>query len=142
MAGLKAVPAKARIEINNAIKKSAITLQREAMIQAPVASGKLRGHINTRFGELIGTVMASTDYSASIEYGTKPHYVPTRALVNWATTKGIGRNNRYAFAKAVQRKIAQRGTKANPFMGRAVARTDRKVQQFFNIAGNNIAKKI
>ncbi len=135
----KKYPKVTKREINTAIKKSTFELQREAMIQTPLSSGKLRSHIITKTKDMYGAVIADTDYAYGLEHGTKPHYVPTRYIKAWAKRKGI---TSYGFIKAVQNTIKKKGTKANPFMERARKRTQAQINQNFERAFTNIVKNI
>jgi len=57
-------------------------------------------------------VKAEAPHAIYIEYGTLPHWAPIAPLKAWARRK-LGDEGA---AYAVQRKIAEKGTKAKPFM--------------------------
>jgi len=57
-------------------------------------------------------VSASAPYAAAVEYGSSPHWVPIAPLKEWARKK-IGKEE---VAYAIQKKIAKKGTPAQPFL--------------------------
>ena len=57
-------------------------------------------------------VVASAPYAAGVEYGTFPHKVPIEALKKWARIK----LHNEGLAYPIQKKIAKKGTRAQPYM--------------------------
>lgn len=140
---LKEAPRKTTPAINQAIKKSVIELQRFSIIEAPVYTGQLRANIKYQSGNLWGRVYADKNYALAVHEGQKPHYVPIDPLLRWTMRKfGLTKKQAYARAKAIQKKIAERGTKANPFMDRAIKKTDKRIDQYFDKALAEIIKTI
>jgi hypothetical protein len=97
------------------VEASAIDVQREMRIAAPVAvTGQLRGSIRYVVSPLRiqAVIKPEVNYAEPVEHGSKPHLVsvaegtPLRA---WAKLKGI---NPYA----LQHSIAKKGTKPHPFV--------------------------
>lgn len=82
-------------------------------------TGKVRVHLYELLGE-VGTVAkgANDNYAPAVEYGTRPHWAPIEPLVEWVKLKGFAKNegSRRRIARAVQIKIARKGTAAHPFM--------------------------
>ncbi|NUQ07388.1 MAG: hypothetical protein HUU31_26185, partial [Anaerolineae bacterium] len=60
-------------------------------------------------GQVTAAVGSSLAYAPGVERGTPPHWVSVRQVTGWAARRGI---NLYA----VQRAIAQRGTRPHPFL--------------------------
>ena len=61
---------------------------------------------------ILGRVGTNKNYSIYLEKGTRPHWVGIEKLERWAQQKGI---NVYA----IQKSIAQKGTKAHPHLAPA-----------------------
>ncbi len=131
-------PGVARREINKAIDYAIHKLQQSTMQEAPHATGTLKSRIKTRLGNLWGRVWVDVGYGIYVHEGTRPHWAPIRPLKLWARKK-FG-DERIAYA--VQRVIARRGTKANPFMQRAIDKDKNKINKRFDKALDNIIKKI
>lgn len=72
-----------------------------------------------RVGAVVGSNM---DYAHYVEWGTKPHWPPLKALQPWASRHGFGRGMRGAWLLA--RRIAKKGTKASKFFEKARADTE------------------
>ncbi len=123
------------IELNTAIKKSAIFIQGQAAREAPVDTGRLRSSIGVQLLPLKAVVSPKVDYAIYIHQGTRPHFPPIRAIQTWAVRHGI---SPYALALAISR----RGTKANPFMKRAAESSKESVRMFFGEALVAITKVI
>jgi phage gpG-like protein len=111
------------VRLRQLVEGSAIDVQREMRIAAPVAvTGQLRNSITYVLHprDLRAEIGPNVNYGAPVEYGTKPHRVsvaPGTPLRKWAQLKGI---NPYA----LQNSIARKGTKPHPF----VAPTYRKMK--------------
>lgn len=73
-------------------------------------------------------------YAIYVHRGTKPHWVSARHLAPWAKAKGL---NVYA----LQKSIAKKGTKANPFMDRTAKRAEKGVQRIFDEEIDKIISK-
>jgi len=140
-AALKKSPRIAKEEIGNAVQKATLEIRGQVKREAPVDDGKLRQNIYSDVKGLRGTILpirASQKYAICVHEGTKPHHPPVKegkGIHKWATKKGL---NPYAVAKS----IAKKGTKANPFMDRAVNKTKSKVNQFFEKALENIVNRM
>jgi len=94
--------------------KSMLKMEKIAQDLAPVDIGQLRQKISL---DPIGiateyTLTSAAPYSASMEFGTIPYWVPIAPLKEWAKRK-LGDEN---IAYAVRAKIAQSGITAHPFM--------------------------
>lgn len=106
-----------------------------------IYKGKLTSDGHKATGKLIGSVKASVqigstqyigelrleDYWKYIEYGTKPHWPPTQALLKWIQAKpilprainGITPSNDQ-LAYLIGRKISRTGTKAGNELGNTI----------------------
>lgn len=88
--------------------------------KVPVDTGRLKNSININpksQGFSKYTIADGVKYGVDIEYGTSPHYVDIDDLKGWAGRK-LGNKD---LAGAVQQKIAERGTNAQPFFRPAIA---------------------
>lgn len=76
-------------------------------------------------GKIVYQIFANAPHAASVEFGTKPHYVSAKHLKKWAKDKLGDENLAYAVAK----KIARRGTKAQPFLRPSYFLYEYKIKQ-------------
>ncbi len=132
---LEAYPRVSAKEINSAINKTLVHIQGEAMKKAPVDTGKLRSHWQLRVYDLEGYLRNKMKYAIFVHEGTKPHWVGKKHLQGWANRHGIP-------VFLVQRAIAKKGTKANPFLKKAIINSERELDRYFETALDNILKKI
>jgi len=58
-------------ELNTAIKKSIFSIQRDSMMNTPVATGRLRSSTSSLFSNLKGQVGTNTNYDIYVHDGTK-----------------------------------------------------------------------
>lgn len=58
-------------ELNTAIKKSIIVIQRKSMMNTPVRTGRLRASTSSSFGDLKGEVGTHTNYDIFVHEGTR-----------------------------------------------------------------------
>lgn len=127
-------PARIQKEITTALRKSAVTVQREAIQEAPVNDGLLRANIKVDFPtENSAVVYSGAKYSIYVHEGTRPHFAPFKPIERWARKKGLP-------AGAVWRAIAKKGTKANKYMDRATKNSERHVQSIFSDANREVAQ--
>ena len=97
-----------------------IYTQRIMREEAPVHDDDLRREIKVaRLGNT-RVVGSRVDYAPYVEKGTRPHWTSVRNLEKWALDHGIS-------PYAVQRSIAERGTKANPFTKRTYKQVKPKI---------------
>lgn len=128
---------------NEATKQMEAQAKENVTANNSVASGQLRAGITSDVtitpAELTGVVSAVAkgangyNYAPAVEYGTSPHWPPLEPLVEWVRLKHLAgsysvKSHRRLggavrrldedtqLARAIQRKIARRGTKARPFM--------------------------
>ena len=97
------------------VAKSSDNIKADARINAPADLGTLRSDINyvvkQTSKKIEGEILSAASYSAFVEYGTRPHFPPPDALKGWAARHGMA-GAEFAIAK----KIAEVGTKPQPFM--------------------------
>jgi len=135
---LKRAPVVALSEIGKAMQKSALTIQSNAIKEAPVnkghGGGNLRQNIKVQSVTKTKAVIRSgAKYSLFVEEGTKPHQIRPRVKRALADTR-----NKLFFGKLVNHP----GTKANPYMQRALKKSMLKVNEFFKKALDNIVNTL
>lgn len=111
--------------LDTSIKKSITMLQSYAMQETPVDQGRLRGDFKTNFKKSYWRLYNPTKYAIYVHEGTRPHFVKIDKIEGRANRHGIP-------AGALQYSIATKGTKANPFMDRAVERGEEQIDKIFS----------
>lgn len=119
----------------NGMRRATLIVQRDAKINAPVDTGRLRASITpevrTRGKTVRGVVGSNVQYAPFVELGTRPHWPPPGALATWARRHGI--ENEFL----VRRAIGLRGTKAVKFLERAFTEN---ADRIVRIIGHTVAK--
>jgi len=73
------------------------------------------------------TLTFEAPYADFIEYGTDPHYVNYKHLIEWAKKKaGLNDQDAKRMAYFVSKKIKENGMKAKPFLRPAMAKAKKK----------------
>jgi len=120
----------------NGMRQSVLLVQREAKIQAPVDTGRLRASIVpevTRRGTtVVGIVGSNVEYAPYVELGTRPHWPPVGALEVWARRHGMSEF-------AIRRKIAMYGTEGRHYLQGAF---DKSREQIAALIGRVVANVI
>ena len=98
--------------VNRFLDRGAIYIQGKAREHAAVDRGRLRNSIGVETsGSRERRIGPNVEYGPYVEFGTKPHFPPPAALEGWARRHGISGGG-----YVVARKIAIKGTKAQPYM--------------------------
>lgn len=112
----KEMPDRIGREMADALNLSANQLRDNSAKNAPYGvTGNLKGSLHVEHAtpiKLEARVGTDIVYGRPVEYGTRPHFPPIRALKLWARKK-LGNEN---LAYAVARKIALRGTRPKYYM--------------------------
>lgn len=120
-------PREMSTELHSAIGKSIKQVQSKAMREAPVnkqsGGGNLRQSIRASMtGALSGVVEVGVQYATYVHDGTRPHIIEVRnkkVLANSRTGQVFGR------------KVNHPGTRANPFLQRAVDQAKPDIDRYF-----------
>lgn len=128
-------PAIAEKHINRAIARALNRIFGEEKLQAPVDTAMLRDNWKVDIGRFEGSFRSNAPYALAVHNGTRPHPVAAKSLEAWARKRGL---NPWAVAKS----IAKNGTKANPFLKRAVDLQKDNVNKEFATALENITAEI
>ena len=132
--GLKRAPEMTINEISRAVQKSALTVQSQAIKEAPVnksgGGGNLRQNIKTELrSKTRAEIISKAPYSIFVEGGTAPHEINIRnkkVLANKRTGEFFGTH------------VHHPGTQANPYMKRALEKSRAKIDEFFRTAMSNV----
>jgi HK97 gp10 family phage protein len=120
-----------------AMRDATLLVQRAAMQNAPVDTGRLRASITpevrTEGRTVIGVVGSNLFYAPYSELGTRPHWPPLAALEVWARRHGTT-------AFVVARAISRRGTKAVRFLQRAVEDNQQRIVTILDRAVGKIVE--
>jgi len=107
-----------------AMKSATMIVHRDAKINAPVDTGRLRASILPEVrahGRVVqGVVGSNLVYAPFQELGTRPFWPPIAALEVWARRHGVE-------AYLVARAIARRGIRARRYLQRALEDNRQKV---------------
>lgn len=127
-------PAIATAEISGAVKDATFEISRQTKLEVPVDTGKLRQHIEVSIHPMSGTITPLQKYALTVHEGTKPHTIlPKNKPFLAFKSKG-----KWIYAK----KVRHPGTKANPFMDRAVDNSRETINKIFETALGNIVTKM
>jgi len=106
------------------MRRATLLVQRDAKLNAPVDTGRLRASITPEVrphGKTVqGVVGSNVHYAPYQELGTKPHWPPPGALQPWARRHGMPEF-------LVRRAIGLRGTKAIKYLERALTENARAI---------------
>lgn len=124
--------------IQNAMRDATLYVTRDAKINVPVDTGRLRSSITPEVSiesdTVQGVVGSNVTYAPYVELGTRPHWPPIAALEVWAR-----RHHTSAFL--VARAIAQRGTPAREFLQKAFETNKDKIERRLHQAVEGIINK-
>jgi len=115
------VEIKEKLESEDAIERmkralylSMVKMKELAIRNAPVDLGFLKNSItlypNSKNSDTY-YLEDGVSYGIHLEYGTSPHWVPIKPLIEWAKRHGGDES----FGYAIRGKIAKHGTNAHPF---------------------------
>lgn len=127
--------------MEEAMRRAALLIERDAKKNAPVDTGRLRSSISSEIrtegigGEkVIGVVGSNVVYAAAVELGSRPHFPPPGVLDAWVSRHGGGD------AFLVARAIARRGTKPSKFLQRAFESNQVKIVRLLDTAVSEIVR--
>lgn len=133
---LRKMPMEMTKQLDTAVRRTLALVQNNTMREAPVnkqsGGGNLRQSITTTVtGVASGKLTVESSYGVFVHEGTAPHTIrPSnkKALANTRMGKMFGK------------KVEHPGTKANPFLARAVENSADEVQKYFQEAVEKVAK--
>lgn len=110
--------------LDTSIKKSIVLLNRNAIIETPTDTWRLRNSFQTEFRQWYWRLFNPTQYAIFVQEWTKPHNAPFDPI-SWRAKR------KWLNAWKIRRSIRTKGTKANPFMTRAIDESEREVDKIF-----------
>jgi len=142
IAGLEKGSSLIKDSVGEAMRKSTELVKQKARRTAGsppiVFRGELARSIQATVSAMKGKVVAGAKHAPFVEFGTRPHFPPVAPLERWAATKlgsaGLG--------FVIARKIAERGTKAQPFFEPAVDDSLKDIERFFGLAVEKVVDSI
>lgn len=135
-------------ELEAAVTEADLLLEREVKENMPTAHGTLRASVfheeTVGDANVIGLVGTPLNYAVPVELGTKPHFPPVDALIDWVKVKfGISSDKEARGAAfLVARKISRVGTKEQRPFGRAFQAAESQVRAIFDRASERIAARL
>lgn len=117
--------------IQRFLERAARTIELHAKEKAPVDTGRLRASIGFQVMDLPtmqAIIAPKAHYGAYVEFGTRPHWPPLKAMQPWAQRHGFPRGRAGAFLLALA--ISRHGTKAHPYMRPAAEQSKGAIQRF------------
>lgn len=129
-------PVKMQSELGRAIQRTVLTIESRAKKEAPVnkqsGGGNLRQSIRSGMsGLMTGFVEVGAEYGIYVHEGTRPHQIVAR-------NKRVLANKRSG--DVFGRVVNHPGTKANPFLQRAVDASESDIDGYFINAVLNVFK--
>jgi phage gpG-like protein len=121
-------------EVTKGMRQSALAVQRDSAMEAPVDTGRLRQSITTEIDRGVipqwANIGPSVKYGKFVEFGRRPgsRPPPASALIPWMKRHGMPASGAFALARA----IGRRGIKPNPFMARGFKSASRAVDRIWN----------
>jgi hypothetical protein len=145
---MQAAPRVVEEELLRAVTEADLLIEREVQDAWPVASGVSRAsmtHVERVNGlHVEGFVGSSLNYVMPVDLGTRPHFPPVEALIDWVRTKLNIQNEKVARGVAflVARKIARTGTKGAHAFESVLPRLEAQLDQIFAGAQARIAERV
>jgi len=143
-AQMEKAPTIVQEELIAAVTEADLLIEREIKDVWPTASGVSRAsitHVERVAGLGVeGFVGSTLDYVQPVDLGTKPHFPPVEALIDWVRTKlGIA-NEKEARGVAflIARKISRVGTKGAHVFDETLARLEPQLGAIFTAAQGRI----
>lgn len=129
-------------------------VQADASKLAPHDRGWLRNDINVEVDPSplprwvkIGTGSKTRPYAQAVEFGSKPHWPPPGPLAAWMTRNNMDPGVRKPGSIYLQpgefqvaRKIAKKGTKAQPFLRPALRKNRVKIDRLVSVMADEIER--
>jgi len=129
-----------------AMRDSTLLVVRDAKINAPVDTGRLRASILPEIvagqDEVWGVVGSNLEYAPAVETGSRPHMPPIEPLAAWVRRHHIGEEGyEYGIAMLIAWKIAAHGTRAQPYLIPAFEKNETNIRRRFEHAVEVIVNK-
>lgn len=131
-AAFRKAPANMTKNASEAIRSTVMLIRQRAVTNAPVRTSRLRSSAYTTFAPLQGEVGFTANYALFVHEGTKAHiiYPKSKKALFW---KG---------ASHPVRRVNHPGSRANPFLRKAVDASERDIDKFFEAAVDKTLQQI
>ncbi len=133
-AAYQKAPKMMREELAGAIARSTIRVEAQALQEAPIDTGMLRGRMTRTITPTQGEVFTTVKYAKAVHEGTRPRTITPKKKKMLAWKK----NGQWHFAK----KVRHPGIKANPFFTRALTKTRNEIEGEFVKSTNKVLQFI
>lgn len=107
-AAFNQAPSIMRRNLNVAIRKSFVSIERDSRINTPVDTGRLRSSHRTFFRDMYGELSTNVFYSIFVHEGTR--YMKSRPFMRMAVEKNEGNVNKF-MVEAVDKTLNEIGKK-------------------------------
>lgn len=117
-------PALMTKNLDTAIRKVVLFIRNRAVTNAPIRTGNLRASVYTDFQPLRGEIGFAAKYAAAVHDGSKAHVI-------------LPKNGKALFWKGAShpvRKVNHPGSRANPYLRRAVEENQFQIDKLFSEA--------
>lgn len=147
---MEGAPQLVREELTRAVTEADLLIAREVAEAAPSGAGGAAGlkgsitHVERVVGLGVeGFVFSPLNYARPVELGTRPHFPPVDALIDWVKVKfGVDGVQARGIAFAVARKISVRGTKGAFMFRDTFRRLEPQVRAIFERAQQRILQRL
>jgi hypothetical protein len=143
-------PELAEHELTAATWEALLLLQREIKERTPVgATSTARESIHARPPEvladrILGVVGSPLEHVAPLETGTRPHYPPIEPLMDWVrAVLDVGDvHERFAVARAIQRKIGHHGTEGAHMFEQGLEENAGQIRAIYRAAAQRVGRRL
>lgn len=140
-------PALVGADLERFMHAATLYLQGEIQERTPAAHGTLRGSWTNdveRAGEnVIGVVGTPLAYATPVDLGTRPHFPPVEALMDWVKVKfGVPDSEARSIAFLIARKIAAKGTQGAGMLEAAIAAAEPQLDRQFSDLLDHITSRL
>lgn len=129
-------PERTAQDLERFMHAATLYLQSEVQERTPAAHGTLKTSWTNdveRAGEnVVGIVGTPLAYATPVELGTRPHFPPVEALLDWVRIKfGVPESEARNIAFLIARKIASKGTQGAGMLEAAIAAAEPELDRQF-----------
>lgn len=142
-------PEAARQSIKSRVMEALLYLEREIKRLTPEGAGPIHlrdtifPKMEVRGDSVWGFVGTPAIYGEPVEFGTRPHFPPVKAIQHWVEKKlRISGKDARSVAFLIARAISRRGTKGAKMFGKGVQISESDVIRILDMIPADIAKRV